>query len=266
MHSGPTFPARHLEMTSSMRNAKYGDLPVFVAPSNQALGEAAAEQFAKAVAHHVADHGDVSVILATGNSQLSFIRAVVRRDEIDWSKVTVLHMDEYLGMSEEHPASFRRWMQENLLAHVTPKEFHGMRGDADSVQDEIERYSTLVRDLDPAICVMGIGENGHLAFNDPPADLETRELIQVVELDEECRQQQVGEGHFASVEDAPTKAISLTVHALLRPKTVLVLVPESRKADAVRRSLIGPITPGCPASVLQQAPHARLYLDEDSAA
>lgn len=249
-----------------MRNATYGALPVFVAPSSEALGEASAEHFARAVAQQQAERGDIAVILATGNSQLSFIRAVVQRDDIDWSRVTVLHMDEYQGMSESHSASFRRWMTENLLAHVTPKAFHGVRGDAEPVEAEVERYGTLVRDLDPAICVMGIGENGHLAFNDPPADLETTELIHVVELDEACRKQQVDEGHFSSLEETPTRALSLTVHALLRPATVLVLTPESRKADAVRGALLGPVTPGCPASVLQQAPHATLYLDEDSAA
>lgn len=249
-----------------MRNATYGALPVLVAPSNEALGKAAAEQFAKAVSQHLAERGEIAVILATGNSQLSFIRAVVQRDDIDWSKVTVLHMDEYQGMSESHPASFRRWMRENLLARVAPKAFYGVRGDAESVELELERYGALVRELDPDICVMGIGENGHLAFNDPPADLETRELIHLVELDEACRKQQVGEGHFESVEQAPTKALSLTVHALLRPATVMVLTPESRKAAAVRLALLGPVTPDCPASVLQQAPHATLFLDEDSAA
>ena len=249
-----------------MRNATYGALPVLVAPSNEALGEAAAELFARAVSQHLAERSEIAVILATGNSQLSFIRAVVRRDDIDWSKVTVLHMDEYQGMSESHPASFRRWMQENLLAHVTPRAFHGVRGDAVPVEAEIERYGALVSDLDPVICVMGIGENGHLAFNDPPADLETRELIHLVDLDEACRKQQVGEGHFESVDQTPTQALSLTVHALLRPATVMVLTPESRKADAVRQALLGPVTPECPASVLQQAPHVTLFLDEDSAA
>ena len=249
-----------------LRTATCGALRVVIAPSDAALGEAAAEQFSAEVRRHLADRGEIAVILATGNSQLSFIRALVRRDDIDWSRVTVLHMDEYRGMDESHPASFRRWMQEKLLAHVAPKEFHGLRGDAPSVGEELERYGALVRDLDPAICVMGIGENGHLAFNDPPADLDTEELIHVVELDDACRRQQVGEGHFASVDQTPAEALSLTVHALLRPATVLVLTPESRKADAVRAALLGPVTPDCPASVLQQAAHATLYLDPESAA
>lgn len=249
-----------------MHIASYGALSVVVAPSNDALGEAAAERFSTEVRRHLADRGEIAVILATGNSQLSFIQALVRRDDIDWSRVTVLHMDEYQGMDESHPASFRRWMKENLLTYVTPKAFYGVRGDAEPVEQELERYGELVRRLDPAICVMGIGENGHLAFNDPPADLDTKELIHVVELDDACRNQQVGEGHFESLEDTPREALSLTVHALLRPSTVMVLTPEPRKADAVRSALLGPVTPDCPASVLQEAPHATLYLDEDSAA
>jgi len=253
-------------MSDPVHMATYGALPVVIAPSNEVLGEAAAERFSTEVRRHLAERGDVAVILATGNSQLTFIQAVVQRDDIDWSRVTVLHMDEYQGMHESHPASFRRWMKEKLLTHVTPKAFHGLRGDAESVEQELERYEALVRDLDPAICVMGIGENGHLAFNDPPADLDTKKLVHVVELDEACRKQQVGEGHFASVEETPRQALSLTVHALLRPSTVMVLTPESRKADAVRRALLGPVTPDCPASVLQEAPQATLYLDEDSAA
>lgn len=248
-----------------MRHQTYDRLRVSIAPSNEALGAAAAADFASTVKECLAERDELAVILATGNSQLSFIRAVRERDDIDWARLTVLHMDEYHGMAETHPASFRRWMQENLLAHVTPKAFHGVRGDSEPVQAELERYGALVRELDPAICVMGIGENGHLAFNDPPADFDTREMIHVVQLDEACRRQQVGEGHFASVEETPERALSLTVRALLRPRTVLVLAPESRKAQAVKQALLGPVTPNCPASLLQTIPHARLYLDEESA-
>lgn len=249
-----------------MRHLRYGELPVSIAPSNETLGAAAAADFAGTVKEYLAERDEMAVILATGNSQLSFTRAVRERDDIDWSRLTVLHMDEYHGMPETHPASFRRWMQENLLAFVTPKAFHGVRGDSEPVQAELERYGALVRDLDPDICVMGVGENGHLAFNDPPADFDTREMIHVVELDEACRRQQVGEGHFASVEETPERALSLTVHALLRPRTVMVLAPEPRKAQPVKQALLGPVTPDCPASLLQTTSHARLYLDEDSAA
>lgn len=247
-----------------MRHLRYGQLDVRIASSNDTLGAAAAQDFAEAVAARLAEQPEVAVILATGNSQLSFVRAVRARDDIDWSRVVVLHMDEYLGMPETHPASFRRWMHDHLLVHVTPKAFHGVRGDHEPVEEELRRYHDLLTDLDPAICVMGIGENGHLAFNDPPADFDTRALVHVVRLDETCRKQQVGEGHFASVEETPEHALSLTVHALLRPRTVLVLTPEARKAAAVQRALDGPVTPECPASILTTASHARLYLDAES--
>ena len=140
-----------------------------------------------------------------------------------------------------------------------------MRGDHQPIEEEIARYSALLKNLDPAITVMGIGENGHLAFNDPPADFETTDLIRIVTMDEASRRQQVGEGHFASLQETPTQALSLTVPALLRARTVLVAVPEARKAAAVRDALEGPITPGCPASILQAQPHARVFLDRDSA-
>lgn len=247
-----------------MQHHTYGRLEVSVASSQDELSEAAAERFASAVHSALLVEEDIAVILATGNSQLSFIRRVRERDDIDWARITVLHMDEYLGMSEDHPASFRRWMRENLLRYVTPKAFHGMRGDHEPVEEELGRYAGLVRELNPAICVMGIGENGHLAFNDPPADFDTQDLARMVKLDEACRVQQVGEGHFDSLEDAPDVALSLTIHALLRPGTVLVLTPEARKAAAVKAALEGAVTPSCPASILQRQPRAHLYLDEES--
>jgi glucosamine-6-phosphate deaminase len=174
-------------------------------------------------------------------------------------------MDEYLGMDENHPASFRRWIRENVVSKVSPRAFEGIRGDHPVVEEEVERYSTLLQDLEPAITVMGIGENGHLAFNDPPAQFETNELIRVVTLDERSRQQQVNENHFASLDETPMTALSLTIPALLSAGTVLVGVPEARKAEAVRSALEGPITPACPASILQSQSHARLFLDADSA-
>lgn len=249
-----------------MQRLTYGQLEVKVADSNVALGEAAAEDFAATVRDELSRRDDMAVILATGNSQLSFIEALTRRIDIEWSRISILHMDQYLGMSHEHPASFSLYMEERLVSHVAPKAFYGIHGDHVPVEDEVARYDGLLRELDPTICVMGIGENGHLAFNDPPADFETRELVHVVDLDEACRLQQVGEGHFAGIEEVPTQAISLTVHALLRPRVVMVLTPEARKADVVQRALEGPVSPDCPASILQTQPHAKLYLDRDSAA
>lgn len=249
-----------------MQELKYGDLAVSIAKSKEELGVEAAAAFALAVSAALESKSEISVILATGNSQLSFVEALLERDDIEWSKINILHMDEYLGMSEEHPASFRLWMQQNLVSQVHPKAFYGVLGDHEPVAEEIERYTKLVKELSPTICVMGIGENGHLAFNDPPADFDTKEIIQIVELDEACRLQQVGEGHFKSLDEAPRQALSLTVHALLSPETVLVLTPESRKAAAVKLALEGPITPLCPASILTTQPQAHLFLDEHSSA
>ncbi|WP_166789428.1 glucosamine-6-phosphate deaminase [Cryobacterium sp. TMS1-20-1] len=248
-----------------MKNLKYNKLDVSIAASNEELGATAAAAFAAAARSALETKDEIAVILATGNSQLSFARAVRERDDIDWSRISILHMDEYLGMSEDHPASFRLWMQENLVQHVHPKAFYGVNGDHVPVEEEIERYSALVRDLDPAICVMGIGENGHLAFNDPPADFDTHEMMRLLDLDDACRNQQVGEGHFASLAETPKQAFSLTVHALLRPQVVFVLTPETRKAAAVKAALEGPVTSMCPGSILQTQPQAHLYLDQDSA-
>jgi len=192
---------------NALTHLRYGQLTVAAADSSEVVAAAAAEHFASAVRAELAEHEEAAVILATGNSQLGFIKAVRERDDVDWSRLVVLHMDEYYGMHESHPASFRRWMQQHLLSYVTPKAFHGVRGDHDPVGEEIERYGELLRTLDPAICVMGIGENGHLAFNDPPADFQTRDLIHLVELDEACRKQQVGEGHFASLDETPERAL-----------------------------------------------------------
>lgn len=249
-----------------MKITKYDQLPVVISDSNQAAGRAAAADFAAFAQQALVDTERIAVILATGNSQLAFIKAATEHPDIDWSRITVLHMDEYLGMDDQHPASFRRWMREHVQDKVLLGAFEGILGDYLPAQDEVTRYSKLLRDLDPVICVMGIGENGHLAFNDPPADFQSENLVRIVEMDEVSRRQQVGEGHFASLDETPTHAMSLTIPALLRPKHVLVVTPESRKAAIVRLALQGPITQDVPASYLRTQPHAKLYLDKDSAA
>lgn len=242
------------------------DLDVTILQTNAELGRRAAAEFASVVRSELAQRPEIAVILATGNSQFSFTEALRDRPDIEWGRITVLHMDEYLGMNAAHPASFRRWMQERVVEPFRPARFEGIQGDAVSVEAELRRYSTLLRELEPAVCVMGIGENGHLAFNDPPADFDTPELIRVIEMDDVSRRQQVGEGHFPSLAETPTHAISLTIPALLAPRHVLVLTPEARKASAVRRALQGEIGPDCPASILRTQPHAKLFLDRDSAA
>lgn len=240
-------------------------MPVGVYESNGALGAAAAHDLAALIRDAAATRDEVAIILATGNSQLSFLEALCALPDIPWDRVTVFHMDEYIGMSERHPASFRRYLREKLADVVHPRAFYGLAGDAADITAEITRYTALLREHKPEACVLGIGENGHLAFNDPPADFQTDQVLAVVTLDEACRRQQVGEGHFATMDEVPRQALTLTVPALLSPPHVLAVVPEKRKAAAVQRALEGPVSPECPASILRTNPHVHLYLDRDSA-
>ena len=240
-------------------------MPVKVFDTNQALGAAAAADLGKILQDHITEYGQAAVIFATGNSQLSFFGALRQLEGILWRKVTVFHMDEYLGMKASHPASFRRFLHEKIVDFVHPENFFGIEGETLEFEAELARYESLLQDYQPVACVLGIGENGHLAFNDPPADFKADRDIQVVKLAQSARQQQVGEGHFASLEDVPTQAITLTIPALMRPRHVLAVVPESRKAHAVKAALEAPISPDCPASILRLHDHVTLYLDRESA-
>ncbi len=248
-----------------MKKVLYDKMQVLVCDSNVEAGAAAADDLAKLLRTTIAERGEAAIILATGNSQLSFVNALRAKPDISWDKVIVFHMDEYLGMSEEHPASFRRYIREHLTDHIHPRVFYGIAGDALDVECEMARYAILLEQHVPDACVLGIGENGHLAFNDPPADFATNKLIHVIELAETSRRQQVGEGHFTSLDEVPKRAITLTIPSLLKPAHVLAVVPEARKAQAVQQALEGPVTPNCPASILRTLPRARLYLDPESA-
>lgn len=248
-----------------MRGFRRGELDVTVHDSVGELGAAVADEFA-AVVRDALQHRDfVAVILATGNSQLPFFENVRERDDIEWGRVDVFHMDEYLGMPEDHPASFRRFLHDRIVDYVHPHSFHGIAGDAPDPDAEMKRYVSLLDQAEPVLTVMGIGENGHLAFNEPPADFETLDRMRLITLDERSRKQQVGEGHFASLDETPHQALTLTVPALLASDRAIVVAPESRKAQAVRAALEGPIEPQCPASVLRRAPGAHLHLDTESA-
>jgi glucosamine-6-phosphate deaminase len=248
-----------------MITRQYDRLEVGIYDSNAAAGKAAASDLARILRQAIAERGEAAVIVATGNSQLTFMEALRSKPEVAWDRVTVFHMDEYLGMSEEHPASFRRFIQEKLAGPLQVRRFYGIQGDAADVEAEIGRYVRLLEEQRPVACVLGIGENGHLAFNDPPADFAATQAMRVVTLAEAARRQQVGEGHFQTLADVPAQALSLTIPALLAPPHVLGVVPESRKAEAVRRALEGPVTADCPASILRTRAHVRLYLDRDSA-
>ena len=240
------------------------ELRVLIFDNGADLGARAAADLAPILAESIAARGYASLVVATGNSQLQFMEALRARDDVAWNNVYVFHMDEYPGLGTDHPASFRRYIRQNLTDVVRPRAFFGIEADGSDLDAELHRYTDLLKQYPPDVTVMGIGENGHLAFNDPPADFHTAKTIQWVDLDEQCRRQQLGEGHFPTLEDVPKRALSLTIPALLAAREVLVIVPERRKAQAVKAALEGPVTPDCPASILQRQPHARLYLDRES--
>jgi glucosamine-6-phosphate deaminase len=240
-------------------------MEVGIYDSNAQAGAAAARDLGRILREEIAERGEAAIIVATGNSQLTFMEALRAEPGIAWDRISIFHMDEYLGMPEEHPASFRRFIREKLAGPVQARRFYGIRGDAGEVEAEIGRYTRLLEEHRPVACVLGIGENGHLAFNDPPADFAAARAMIPVTLVESARRQQVGEGHFPTLGDVPTQALTLTIPALLAPPHVLGVVPEARKAAAVQRALEGPLTPDCPASVLRTRSNVKLYLDRDSA-
>jgi len=242
----------------------YGSMLVYVLESNEQVGLEAAGRFADLILEKLRQQDRASVVLATGNSQLTFMSSL-RAKKIPWDRVVVFHMDAYLGMSDQHSASFSRYIREKLVNYVHPATFYPMNGDAADANTEMKRYTELLQEFPPDICVLGIGENGHLAFNDPPADFETKEILKLVTLDRECRMQQVHEGHFPTIDDVPRQAITLTVPALLSAKHVLAVVPEVRKAKAVKAALEGPVTPNCPGSILRTKSNVEMFLDRESA-
>jgi glucosamine-6-phosphate deaminase len=231
------------------------------------MGQAAALEAAGIIKDAIADKGAANIIIATGNSQLTFLEALREMEDIDWSKVTIFHMDEYIDLPEGHPASFPTFLYRHLLDYIPqPAAFYPVMARAGEIENDCAAYAELLRAHPADLCAMGIGENGHIAFNDPPfAEFDDPVWVKVVRLDEASRRQQVGEGHFGGLDEVPTHAITLTIPALLSADRVLCIVPEARKEEAVYQALNGPVTESCPASILQQTPHVHLYLDADAA-
>lgn len=243
-------------------------LPISVYASNLQVGQAAAVETAAFLQQILQARGQANIILATGNSQLTFLEALRDMPGIDWRKVNIFHMDEYLGLDAGHPASFPRFLRCHFLDHLQPpaRAFFPVPGQNPDPAQACREYEALLRAHPADLCALGIGENGHLAFNDPPyADFNDPVWMKVVQLDEASRRQQIGEGHFPSLADVPTHALTLTIPALLTTRKVLAIVPEARKADVVQRTLFGPIEHACPASVLRRAAHVHLFLDRESA-
>jgi glucosamine-6-phosphate deaminase len=234
--------------------------------SRESLGQAAAQQAATAIRGAIAAKGRARIVAATGNSQAAFLNALTRTDDIDWAKVEAFHLDEYIGLPITHPASFRKILLEQLMRKTGIVNYHLLDGDAPDSAEVIRRVGEELASASVDVTFLGFGENGHVAFNDPPADFETEDPYIVVELDEACRRQQVGEGWFADMSQVPKRAISMSVRQILKAKELVVVVPESRKARAVRACLEDPISPLTPGSILRTHPNATVYLDRDSAA
>ena len=228
------------------------------------LSQAAAEQASTAVRRAILDRGRARIIVATGTSQLDFLDALTSAQNIDWQKVEMFHLDEYIGLPITHAASFRKYLREHLISKSGITQHHLLEGDRDPME-VVRRVGEALRSAPVDVAFAGIGENGHLAFNDPPADFQTEDPYLVVNLDEACRRQQVGEGWFANLSEVPRQAISMSVRQILKSKQIIAVVPDARKAQAVKLCFEGEISPMAPASILRTHPAATVYLDKESA-
>jgi glucosamine-6-phosphate deaminase len=229
------------------------------------LGRAAAVQARAAIRRAIAERGRARIIAATAASQLEFLDALTSIEGIDWSNVEVFHLDEYVGLPITHPGSFRKMLLEQLVQKTGIRKYHLLDGDAADVTEVTHRVGKELAAEPVDIAFLGIGENGHIAFNDPPADFKTEEPYIIVNLDEACRQQQVGEAWFKDLSAVPKQAISMSVRQILKSKEILAVVPDTRKAQSVKACLEGEITPMAPASILRTHANATLYLDKNSA-
>jgi glucosamine-6-phosphate deaminase len=243
-------------------------LKISIYKSNEDMGRAAAFEAAEIIKTAVREKGVANIIIATGNSQLTFLQTLRNLDGIEWAKVHIFHMDEYIGLPAGHSASFPAFLQHHFLDYIpAPAAFYPVRARDWQLESDCAEYAELLHSHPADLCAMGIGENGHIAFNDPPfAEFDDPVWVKVVRLDQVSRQQQVGEGHYSGLDEVPTHAITLTIPALLAAERVLCIVPEGRKADAVLQAMNGPIREACPASILRQKSHVHLYLDADAAA
>jgi glucosamine-6-phosphate deaminase len=229
------------------------------------LARAAAEQAASSIRNAIRESGRARIIAATGAAQFEFLEILTKAADIDWRRVEMFHLDEYIGLPMSHPASFRKFLQERLIQKTGMTNYHLLDGDSDP-SASIRSASEAIASAPIDIAFVGIGENGHLAFNDPPADFETDEPYLIVNLDEACRLQQVGEGWFANISETPKQAISMSIRQVLKAKEIVAIVPDSRKANAVKACLEGEISPMAPASILRRHESATVYLDKNSAA
>lgn len=233
--------------------------------NRKTLGQAAADQAANAIRRAISERGAARIIAATAASQLEFLDALTKSPGIDWKKVEAFHLDEYIGLPITHPGSFRKMLMEQLVNKTGITHYHLLDGDAANPAAVVKEASKQLASAPIDIAFLGIGENGHIAFNDPPADFDTEEPYIIVKLDEACRQQQVGEAWFANISQVPTEAISMSARQILKAKEILAVVPDRRKAEAIKACFEGEISPMAPASILRRHPDATVFLDTGSA-
>jgi glucosamine-6-phosphate deaminase len=252
-------------MEQIMQTIEKDKLRINVYEDEAKMGDAAADFVASHLQSAIRDRGEANLILATGTSQFQFLPALMQRD-LDWSKITVFHLDEYRGISEDHPASFRKYLKDRILDAVQPREAYLIQGDAEDLKKEIAAYEELLKSHPADVACLGIGENGHIAFNDPPvADFNDPHWVKVVKLDEACRRQQLGEGWFPTMKEVPEEAISLTIPAIMASKAVSLVAPGRRKAQAIHDTVYSDISTACPATILRKHPDTTFFIDEDAA-
>jgi glucosamine-6-phosphate deaminase len=257
-----------------IRILQFDQLTARIFASNEQMGMAAAQDTKAAILEVIKMRGEVNIILATGNSQLSTLKALSHEEGIPWSKVRCFHMDEYIGIAPDNPAGFSQFLRQRFFDRLSekPAAFHPVpllnnADDRRAVEAACREYESLLRQYPADLCLLGIGENGHLAFNDPPfACFDDPVWVKMIQLSSESRRQQVNEGHFSNVEATPSHAITLTIPALLAARKILAIVPESRKSAAVHSTLVDPVNEKLPATILRQNGHATLYLDNESSA
>jgi glucosamine-6-phosphate deaminase len=249
-----------------MRKTFYKDnLKVEIFGNKEEMGKYSASFVEVKLFEAIKDRGSANLILGTGASQYPLLEVLLYK-ELDWTKINLFHLDEYLGLSDQHPASFRKFLKDRVVDKVSPENVYYLNGDADDIDAEIRRYTKLLKDNPVDVACIGIGENGHIAFNDPAvADFNDPEYLKVVEMDEACRKQQVGEGWFPTINHVPAKAVTLTITAIMNCRAICCTVPDERKSQAVYDTLIGEIKTSCPASIIRKHQNAVLFLDSFAA-
>jgi glucosamine-6-phosphate deaminase len=243
---------------------KIDQLSVRIYKDKLQMGGAAADMAEKYISNAITQRGEAVIVLATGASQFEFLEALSQK-QLDWKKVVAFHLDEYVGLKADHPASFRRYLRERIIDKVSIGKYYLIEGNSENVEAECYRIESLLVQCTVDVAFAGIGENGHLAFNDPPASFDDKVKFKVVDLDETSRRQQMGEGWFKTLEEIPRRAITMTIPGIMQSKAIICIVPEKRKAEAVKKTLTGDILPEFPASILRKHPKATLFLEYDSA-